>query len=121
MDDDEAHALGAVHELSWFNTLGEFTLVSDLVLTDDYWKCFCDHDNLVKVEFSSESTFSTPYWGQGGTFNLQRHSCHAGCYGESTDDGCDECADGVDDDTPVFFGYFHNGWKLKASPPAPPQ
>lgn len=65
MDDDEAHALGAVHEQSWFNTLGEFTLGSDLVLTDDYWKCFCDHDNLVKVEFSSESTFSTPCWGQG--------------------------------------------------------
>lgn len=66
MDDDETHALGAVHEQSWFNTLGEVTLVSDFVLTDDYWKCFCDHDNLVKVEFSSESTFSTPYWGQGG-------------------------------------------------------
>ena len=45
VDDDEAHALGTVHEQSWLNTLGEATLGSDLVLTDDYWECFCDHDN----------------------------------------------------------------------------
>ena len=53
MDDDEADALGTVHERSWFNILGEATLGSDLVLTDDYWKCFCDHDNGIIIKKAS--------------------------------------------------------------------
>ena len=60
MDDDEAHALGTVHEQSWLNTLGEATLGSDLVLTDDYWKCFCDHDNGVIKKASPPTQQASP-------------------------------------------------------------
>ena len=61
MNDDEAYALRTVHEQSWLNTLSEATLGSDFVLTDDYWKCFCDHDNgVIKKGSLSPSPTSLP-------------------------------------------------------------